>query len=92
MITYNFSKYQDVVPKLNASDDKWVSYFERLVDDMYADGLKQTEVIFNLHRYTFWRPDINMRLSLDMLTEISRYIHRFKFAECILEEEETFII
>ena len=36
--------------------------------------------------------DINMRLSLDMLTEISRYIHSFKFAECILEEEETFII
>ncbi len=92
MRTYNFNKYQDVTPKLSDSDDAWVSFFERIVDDMYSDGLKQKEVIFNLHRYTFWMADINMRLSLDMLVEISQYIHNFKFAECILEEEETFII
>ena len=92
MRTYNFNKYQDVVPKLSASDDEWFSYFKRIVDDMYADGLTQKEIIFNLQAYTFWMQDINMRLSLDMLTEISRYIHSFKFTECILEEEETFII
>ena len=92
MRTYNFSKYQDVVPKLSASDDDWVSYFERIVDDMYAEGLKQKEIIFNLQSYTFWMPDINMRLSIDMSTKISRYIYSFKFTECILEGEESFII
>ena len=92
MRTYNFSKYQDVVLKLSASDDDWVSYFERIVDDMYAEGLKQKEIIFNLQSYTFWMPDINMRLSIDMSTKISRYIYSFKFTECILEEEESFII
>ena len=92
MRRYNFNKYQDVMPKLSDSDDAWVSYFKRIVDDMYSDGLKQTEVVFNLHRYTFWMSDINMRLSLDMFTEIARYVRRFKFTECILEEEETFII
>ena len=92
MRTYNFNKYQDVVPKLSDSDDVWISYFERIADDMYADGLTQKEIIFNLQSYTFWMPDINMRLSIDMSTKISRYIHNFKFAECILEEEETFII
>lgn len=90
MMTYNFNKYQDVVPKLGAGDDGWISYFERLVDDMYADGLKRKGVIFTLHRYTFWTPDINMRSSLDMLTGISRYIHGFKFTGCIIEEGETF--
>lgn len=84
--------WAEVVPKLSDSDEAWVSYFERIVDDMYADGLKQKDVTFNLHRYTFWMADINMRLSLDMLVEISQYIHNFKFGECILEEEETFII
>lgn len=92
MITYNFNKYQDIVPKLSASDDEWVSYFERIVDDMYAEGLKQKEIIFNLQSYTFWMADINMRLSIDMSTEISQYIHSFKFTECILEEDETFIV
>ena len=82
----------EAVTKLGDGDEARVSCFERIVDDMYADGLKQKGVIFNLHRYTFWMADMNMRLSLDMLVEISQYIHNFKFGECILEEEETFII
>ena len=92
MRRYNFNKYSAVVPKSSDDDDVWVSYFERIVDDMYADGLKSVEIVFNLQAYIFYMPNINMRLSINMSTKISQYIYSFKFTECILEEEETFIV
>ena len=83
-------KHHKVKPKLRDSDEAWIKYYEKLVDDLYfSENYDSNEIIAYLQKYLIFCDELKM--NSDIGGVIISYIKDIQ-KPILLNDDEDFIV
>ena len=83
-------KHHKIKPKLRDSDEAWIKYYEKLVDDLYfSENYDSNEIITYLQRYLIFCDELKMNSDIGGI--IISYIKDIQ-KTILLNDDEDFIV